>query len=69
MSEVISPEERDRLVAEFESMGSLTFRVDEDRAEFEAIEAYLHGRHVPTHTDVDEDAGTITISKRPIELP
>lgn len=62
----LSEEDIKALIEEFESMGFMTFRADEDEAQYDALMKYIRHNLIPTFTDVDEAERTITITKRPM---
>lgn len=61
----ISAEEREMMITDFEQMGSAVFRVGIDEARFHTLIHYVGENHIPTFTDVDREAGTVTVMKRP----
>ena len=63
---MITPEERDELIENFEVRGSAVFRVGEDEELFETLMDYIRKNNVTTYTDIDEEKGNIMIMKRPL---
>jgi hypothetical protein len=63
--EPLSSAQRDALIGEFENTGFATFRLGEDREAFDTLMDYIRREHIPTLTDVDKAAGTVTVTKRP----
>jgi len=61
----ISDEERLALIQNFEECGFATFRLGIDREAFDVLIDYVRRNQVPTLTDIDEKAGTVTVTRRP----
>lgn len=62
----MTDEDRQALIQQFEEVGVMTFRQGEDKESFDVIVEYIRSRSVPTYTDIDKTAGTVTISIRPL---
>lgn len=58
-------EERLSLIQDFEECGFATFRLGRDREAFDVLIDYVRRNKVPTLTDIDEKAGTVTVTRRP----
>ena len=61
----ISAEDREEMITDFEQIGVVVFRVGIDEARFHTLIHYVGENHIPTFTDVDRKAGTVTVTKRP----
>jgi hypothetical protein len=59
-------EDRKALIQQFEEIGVMTFRLVDDRENFDTIMEYVRKHAIPTYTDIDKTAGTITVSVRPL---
>ena len=62
----MSKEDRDHMITEFEQMGLMSFKVDEDKLRFDTLVQYTKENQIPVFTSVDEKEGLITIQKRPM---
>ena len=62
----MNDEDREHLIQQFEDVGVMTFRLDEDREGFGVITEYVRTHSIPTYTNIDKTEGTITISVRPL---
>lgn len=65
MSDEFAHGEVDPYIEEFESLGAVSFRVGEERAEYEAFLDYVHRNKITADTHIDHEAGVITLSRRP----
>lgn len=61
----LTPEEKQTIIDTFEANGFATFRLGLDREAFDTLVDYVRLNKVPTLTDIDESARTITLTKRP----
>ena len=59
-------QDREDLIQQFEELGVMTFRMVEDREEFDVVMEYVRTQSVPTYTAIDKTERTITISIRPL---
>lgn len=66
MTEPLSESERNELIEDFEQTGFATFRLGEEQAQFKALMDYVRECKVPIFTDIDREAETVTITKRPM---
>lgn len=53
-------------IANFEAMGSAVFNVETDADIYETLLDYIGRNGIATYTDVDEENGLITVTKRPM---
>ncbi len=65
-TEELGEKDRRALIESFELSGYATFRIGEDRAAFDTLMQYVRKHMIPTLTDVDESAGIVTITRRPM---
>lgn len=61
----LTEEEKLALIEAFEANGYATFIIGVEREGFDAVMDYIRKNSIPTLTDVDEDTGTVTLTKRP----
>jgi hypothetical protein len=65
----ITEQELEQMIAEFESLGFMSFVVGEDQARFDALFRYTRENHVPLQTEINEEEGTVTLRILPHGSP